>query len=644
MYGTRLPISVLYVDDEECLLDICQAFLSRSAGIAVDTAPSVDDGLKAMEGKEYDAIISDYEMPGKNGIDFLKILRAREDRTPFLIFTGKGREEIVIDAFESGADYYVQKGGEPKSQFAELAHKVMTAVRRRQNECALETSNSLLKATLEATADGIVVIGADGRITASNNKFLQMWQLAGTGSVPVTEEDLYSLLTLQVTDTEAFVRPISDARSSPGNNSYDIVHCGDGRVFRRFSQAQKVGDRIVGRVWSFRDITGQSRTELELAAANGQLEAASSELKQKYIELEKSTLLLRESEEKYRGVFHADTSPLLLVNRESLSILDINGAALEMYGYDREEILYLTLYTLSADMIQVTGDVVDRTGELLNCFHRKKNGVIFPAEVMASGFMAGGCPVLVISVRDISRTRQIEDALRLANIKLNLLLGITRHDILNKLTALMTYNDILGSRITDPELSGMLGRQQLAMDSIKKQIDFTREYDELGTRSARWQLVDAMSSRSYSQFLQTIEFACETGTLEVYADPMLEKVFYNLFDNASRYGESISRICISYRMSEEDLLIIFEDDGIGIPAEDKERIFSRGFGKNTGLGLFLTREILSITGMSIQETGEYRNGARFEIRVPEGNYRFIKPMANPTNCSRQPVPADESGD
>jgi len=111
--------------------------------------------------------------------------------------------------------------------------------------------------------------------------------------------------------------------------------------------------------------------------------------------------------------------------------------------------------------------------------------------------------------------------------------------------------------------------------------------------------------------------------MEVYADPLLEKVFYNLVDNAIRYGERITTIRFSSEGTESGLSIICEDDGAGIPCEEKQRIFERGVGKNTGMGLFLTQEILGITGISIVENGVYGEGARFEIHIPRGTYRPV---------------------
>ena len=117
-----------------------------------------------------------------------------------------------------------------------------------------------------------------------------------------------------------------------------------------------------------------------------------------------------------------------------------------------------------------------------------------------------------------------------------------------------------------------------------------------------------------------IRFTIETAFLEIFADPLLEKVFFNLYDNSLRHGEHVTEIRVSSMISGGDCIIIVEDNGVGVPAHDKERIFERGVGRNTGLGLFLVQEILAITGITIRETGEPGKGARFEIIVPNGSF------------------------
>ena len=427
-------VSVLYVDDDKSLLDICRIFLEKKGNISVDTALSVDAGLKLIEQADYDAIISDYEMPVMNGIDFLKTLRSQGDHTPFIIFTGRSRENIVIEAINSGADFYIQKGGDIKSQFAELIHKITLGVERRRGEKALEHSNSLLKATLESTADGIMVVDTKGTITTFNHKFLQMWGLPENPGTIMTRESFLCYVREKVCDYAAFEKPFDKISHNPECGSYDIIICHNGQTFRRFSQVQKIDDRIVGRVWSFRDITGQNKTETELRAVHAQLAMAEDDLKKKCLELERSKELLRESEEKYRGVFSAGAYPHLLVDRQSLDILDLNAAAAALYGYRHDEMLKLNLYHLSAETAQTTDEISKLSPDVQVHFHRKKNNTLFPLEISASQFNVDSRPVLIVAVRDISRKQQIEDALKLSNVKLNLLLGITRHDILNMLS------------------------------------------------------------------------------------------------------------------------------------------------------------------------------------------------------------------
>ena len=333
---------------------------------------------------------------------------------------------------------------------------------------------------------------------------------------------------------------------------------------------------------------------------------------------------LMESEEKYRNVFNAKNDPLLLVNTRTRAILDLNNAATDLYGYSREEMLTMSLLDLSAEPEKTTDAIARRVPRVRMRYHRKKDGSVFSADISSGYFDLKGLSVLVLSVRDLSPVQQMADALRLANVKLNLMIGITRHDVLNKLTTLIGYNCLLKDKTADTAALEMLEKQETALSAIRRQIEFTRDYDDLGVKSPVWQDVCKTASSAYAQFMDTISFTCETASLEIYADPMLEKVFYNLFDNAFRHGEGISRIRIHYKKKGTELRLFFEDDGIGIPAEDKEQVFSRGVGKNTGLGLYISREILGLTLIEIHETGTYRKGARFELRVPERAFRFLE--------------------
>jgi PAS domain S-box-containing protein len=226
---------------------------------------------------------------------------------------------------------------------------------------------------------------------------------------------------------------------------------------------------------------------------------------------------------------------------------------------------------------------------------------------------------------DITDRRKAEEVLKQANSKLNLLSSITRHDINNQLFTLKSFLELSKEYLNDPaRMAEYIIKEERATHAIERQIVFTKEYQDLGVKAPAWQNVEACVKKALTALpVREIRVFTEVGNLEVYADPLLEKVFYNLIDNALRYGgTAMTAIRISSRESDRGLVISVEDDRAGISAEDKKRLFERGFGNNTGLGLFLSREILAITGITITERGEPGKGARFGITVPKGGYRF----------------------
>jgi DNA-binding response OmpR family regulator len=127
----RKSIRVLHVDDEPGLLKIAKQCLEMQGSFQVETACSVEEAIGKMEREGYDVIISDYQMPGKDGLEFLRELRQSGNNVPFVIFTGKGREEVAINAMKHGADQYLNKNGDPETVYAELAHTVRRVAERK---------------------------------------------------------------------------------------------------------------------------------------------------------------------------------------------------------------------------------------------------------------------------------------------------------------------------------------------------------------------------------------------------------------------------------------------------------------------------------------------------------------------------------
>jgi len=201
--------------------------------------------------------------------------------------------------------------------------------------------------------------------------------------------------------------------------------------------------------------------------------------------------------------------------------------------------------------------------------------------------------------------------------------SIVRHDILNQVTVVLGHIALLQDRPLDQDVAEALEKQQVAAEIIQSQIEFTRDYQDLGVRSPRWFFVAPLvTSAARALRPAGIRIVNDLDGVSIYADPLLSSVFYNLLENAMRHGKTVTEIRVTAVSEDGGVRIIWEDNGVGVPYALKNRIFDRGVGSHTGLGLFLVREILSITGIDIRETGTPGEGARFEIVAPESGVRF----------------------
>ena len=222
---------------------------------------------------------------------------------------------------------------------------------------------------------------------------------------------------------------------------------------------------------------------------------------------------------------------------------------------------------------------------------------------------------------DITERKRSENSMEQANRKLELLSSITRHDIRNKVSIISGYLDIISEEDISPGIKVHLDNIASAASSIRAQIDFSEMYDGIGSSSPNWQVVSTIiGSLRPPPGIQLQENA---GDVQIYADPMLGMVFSNLLDNTLKHARGARSIRVYSARDPSGIVLFWEDDGPGIPYEEKEKIFCRGYGGNTGMGLFLAREILGITGLEIRETGTPGVGARFEIHVPDNAYRIV---------------------
>ena len=342
---------------------------------------------------------------------------------------------------------------------------------------------------------------------------------------------------------------------------------------------------------------------------------------------------IRESEKKYRLLFEQAGDGILILEAEGENqgkIISANTAAAMMHGYTIDEILTKNIADLDNESSRKPNP--ERFAQLIKthslkdeAIHVRKDGTEFPIEINAALLDLGIQKFVLTIDRDISERKKADDAIRQVTKKLTLLNAVTFNDIQNAMFTLDAYIDLGKSFSENEKVNQMLDKAGESARIINRSLNFAKNYQYLGVRPPRWQNVNetfilGISHLDFSAIKRTVQL----NNLEVYADSLFEQVFFSLADNILRHVKTATQVALGYQLIGDDLLLFFEDNGEGIQDALKEKIFERGFGIQKGMDLFLIREILGITGISIRETGSFGSGARFEMIVPKGGYRFGK--------------------
>lgn len=340
------------------------------------------------------------------------------------------------------------------------------------------------------------------------------------------------------------------------------------------------------------------------------------------------------SENKYRGI--VETTPDVIWET------DIDGrftflspGISDLLGYRAEDLIGRTfLSLLPPDQSSIARDVFEQhradahglvTIELVAMHadgHRCDMEIRSRPAIDERGMLAGFRGI----TRNITESRRTAVSLDQARKKLNLLNTVTFQDIQNAAFSLSAYHILIDRDLKERSAtSSFLEKESVLIRKIIASLEFAKNFQDMGINPPRWQNVTQtfLYAISHLDFLQ-ISHDLRLDNLEVWADPLFEHALYSLMENVLRHGKTASAVRAWYEEHSDGLVLIVEDNGIGIPREEKQIIFDRGYGKDTGLGLFLAREILSITGMSIRETGEFGRGARFEIHIPQEGYRIYR--------------------
>ncbi|MEN6395403.1 MAG: PAS domain S-box protein [Methanoregula sp.] len=612
-----MTMSVLYVDDEPDLLEIGKLFLERSNDIAIDTVLSAKDALDKARTGRYDAIISDYQMPEMDGISLLKRIRdGCGKKTPFILFTGRGREEVVIDALNNGADYYLQKGGNPRAQFAELRSMLIQAVERRKIEDELKKSEERYRNVVEDQTEAICRFKPDGTHVFANAAYSALVgkkkeELIGKKFIPnIPTEDLAVTKNYLQSLTPDNPKGCMTQRVIMADGSTRWVRCNDRAIFD--DKGKVVEYQSVSR-----DITEQKKAEDALLDSQRTLQYIidfmpdpmyAIDATGKVIVWNKAAEVLTgvptgdmigKSDHEYAVPFYGKRIPTLVD-------LILNPGTPERSPY--EHVRKTEGTTLISESHATFPD-----GRTMDIWI--KASPLYDHEGNISGALS--------VVHDVSAYKQLEAALMQANRKLNLMSAVTRHGILNKITALNAYLDLIKTEAPSPAISQRIDRIESTAEAIRRQVESTRHYQDIGIKAPLWHKVSDCFGMAFAHTHgETKKVLCinHLEGLDVYADPLLEQVFANLIENSLMHSPDVTEISCSYEKTGGGLMIIYEDNGVGIPENEKESVFREGYGKNSGLGLFFVREILAITNITIRETGKAGKGVRFELHVPEGRF------------------------
>jgi PAS domain S-box-containing protein len=321
--ASEKKIRVLHVDDELGLLKVAKQCLELQGPFQADSACSVEEALAKLEKEQYDAVVSDYQMPGKDGLELLKELRQKGNDVPFIMFTGKGREEIAIKALNLGADQYLNKSGDPETVYYELAYSIRKAVERRNAIKALRESEEKWRSLVEMAPDGMATINTKGVFTSVNSAFLR---LTGYKREDIVGKHFTKLQTIEPKDIPKYLKLMVSALRGrlpePFEYSYvrkdGAVGWGEAHIGPLKKNGKTIGYQVI-----FREITERKRVEAKLL----------------------------ESEERFRLLFENVPVGVSLMDADG-HVMAANEAECHFLGYTRKELagMHFSKFTHPEDL------------------------------------------------------------------------------------------------------------------------------------------------------------------------------------------------------------------------------------------------------------------------------------------------------
>ena len=385
-------LRILHVDDDTGFLEVTKNILEMENYFEIDWAKSVDEALRKLENMSYDVIVSDLEMPSKSGLDLLKTLKVQEKEIAFILFTGKGREEIAIKTLNMGADGYVSKQGDPETVYGELAHHIRQSAEKYQAKNALKQSEERLKAIVMNAPIGIAISNSSKYFINANEAFCRI--------LGYTEEELKKLTFKEITHPQDLKESTSRVKDLETGKMPSLT------LEKRY--VRKDGQIIFGKISiaTIRDKSGKAA--FFVAELEDITERKCAEQK------------LKESEEKYKALFEqaGDYIVTLEIPSNGVPIIsEANACAQQYLGYTRSELIGKPITFIDPE--SETSVIMERTRRLLNnenvvfeAKHHRKDGAILEAEVSVKKVEVGSKTFLVSVERDVTHRKKMEDEIK----------------------------------------------------------------------------------------------------------------------------------------------------------------------------------------------------------------------------------------
>lgn len=597
-------LHILVIEDEEAHAELIRrGFGPSSAKIRITVAPTLEKARSILALDPPALVIADWLLPDGKGIDILPDKNGRP-LIPLIIMTSHGDQNLAVEMMKAGAIDYLVKSD---VAFRELPHTAKRVLREWKNIQDRKRSENRFRLLLENLGAGVGYYDLAGTLilfntTAARNMGGVPADFAGKSIGELFDSDLAHRMQERMTA----------ALDDPGTGFYeDLVTLPTGtRWFSSgYTAVRDENGEIIGVQIVSTDITARKAAEQAL----------------------------RESEERFRHISSLITdftNSCVKVPGGDFAIDWITGSTDQITGYSPGEIRDRSCWkflVLEDDLPVFEKNVTGLApGESARCELRirHRDGRIIWLASFAECVtdpvnpdnlrLYGGC-------RDITERKRAEQSLLIANRKLNLMNMVAWHDIQNKLTGLWGYIELTKDLVSDAQVMKFLEIEGEILQVIHRQLASTKEYQEMGIQPPQWLSVEGiMRSTTISGKTSSLRVRVDVDGLEIFGDPVIERVFGHLVENSVLHGQTVTEIRVGYRETASGLVLIYEDNGTGIPESLRPGLFDKSYGKTGGFDLFFVHDLLEASGMTITETGTPGKGVRFEITVPREAFRFGK--------------------